>query len=123
MALEAILRPVIKNFEETCKKENEDFLAFYVKDALMIDVSRKSICKGHDEILKQFKEWFEMGKDWVTENTNEDFSGSENFIRYACRCTMKKDGQVMVAFDEVQYWRKFGDKYLMELEQYTLAKN
>ncbi|CAJ0918779.1 unnamed protein product, partial [Mesorhabditis belari] len=125
-SLEAALRPTLLAMtgkgcapKEGKKPDFSHFLSYIDQNALEIDVKERKIYKGHQEISELFKEWISCGSNWQCKVSNESFTGGEELIRYAYEMTLHEGNDTKMVIDKTQYWKKDGDKYLMELDYYT----
>ncbi|CAJ0952418.1 unnamed protein product, partial [Mesorhabditis belari] len=130
MTLEATLRPTLQamwgkgcpsqNKEEGKEPDFSHILSFYDPNALEINVKEKKIYRGHEEITELFKEWMSCGSNWQCKTADESFTGGEDLIRYAFEMTLHVNEETKMVIDKTQYWKKHGDKYLMEVDYYVI---
>ncbi|CAJ0936956.1 unnamed protein product, partial [Mesorhabditis belari] len=113
-SLETTLRPFIDSFE---KADNAS--VYYQTNGLLIDEQKKTVTVGRDEINAVFAGWATLGK-FTIKAANESFSGSEDTIRYAARHDIEfESAGKKLTFNVVQYWRRDGDHYLIEVERFN----
>ncbi|CAJ0952303.1 unnamed protein product, partial [Mesorhabditis belari] len=116
--LEVSLRPFIQSIEKAgVDHDNNAYDNHYFENALVIDDKKKTVLVGRAEVSATFASWKELGK-FKIQASNESFSGSADIIRYAARQALEFESGKNMTFDVVQYWRRDGDCYLIEVERY-----
>ncbi|CAJ0916933.1 unnamed protein product, partial [Mesorhabditis belari] len=123
MTLAELLAPTLKAMR--CGDGDaglESFLRFYTENAVMVDISRRKVHTGHQELLEKFAE-LAKNFDWIPTTSDEEYSGGEELIRYESKCTLRKEEKIMIVLKIVQFWRKIGDEYKMEVEFYTVLED